>query len=103
MPDFNSSLGFAIETSTLKTRLFGSAEGEIAVTRPVKVCGKASVVMICDWPTLTRLMEVSGTPKTALTVRVSAIVKPVVAGLTKLPTSTLRFTIHPSKGASSEQ
>ena len=59
---------------------FGLAAAEIAVTCPLKGFGSASVVTVCGLPSLMRPMAVSGTPKTALTVCVSASEKPLVAG-----------------------
>src|ERR1700679_411548 len=90
-------------TSTENTRLFGSAAGEIALTLPANGCGYESVVMLRCCPNRILPIEMSGTPKTAFTDCVSDKVKPLVAGPTRVPKSTLRFTIQPSNGACSEQ
>ncbi len=103
IPAFSKFFGLSIRTSTEYTRLLGSAAAEMAVTCPENGFGSASVVTVCGLPSLMRPMAVSGTPKTAFTVRVSASPKPFVAGPTSVPRSILRFSTHESKGARRSQ
>src|SRR6185436_8045384 len=68
IPALSCRRGLGIVTSTLKTRLWASAEGETAVTRPGNPTPTyASLVTVNCLPTWTRCTTWSGTPNTALT------------------------------------
>src|SRR5262249_56489090 len=90
IPDLNNCCGLGIVTSISKTRLFGSADGEIRVIRPRNsLPGSASAVTVNSPPNFNWFRVRSGTPNIALTEVMSATVNPVLPGETSWPASTV--------------